>query len=307
MKRLGIFSALGAPKLQFEAAYQIHLLREVRAHVSELIVVSHITRDDDAFAEVSKIADRIINPEVPALRSTMEGHKMALDALGRSGLGAFDEVLMFDATNYGPVVDLGELFARMGEVDCDFWSVNHYRPLKDNRIDEGFTAEVLPKIDFCLFRRSAIDRPEFARAWADISPQPDYFRNMVKNELTLMHRLVVAGLTPGFAIDPDLMKTMEPGMTEVIPMLEAGSPLVAKNSFMLDPIVSEMQALDGRMVLDWLTTRTAYDTGLIWDSIIDKYPLRQIHTNLEEIRVIDDGPLPAEKESWSFGKIAVMA
>ncbi|MEM7507756.1 MAG: rhamnan synthesis F family protein [Pseudomonadota bacterium] len=307
MKRLGIFTTLGSTATQIDADYVIEALKGFRSAFDYLVVVTDITQEADYYDQVNDIADHLVRTGLRRIGAAVEGHKAAIASIGQENLESYDEVVLFDAANFGPVCDVEAMFADMAVRECDFWSINHTKPQMDPRIADRFTAKVLPKLDFVAFRKTCISHPAFAGFWANVTARENYFENLVETEMTFFQTLIDEGLNARYYIDPAKMKTADPAIMEIIAMLEAGAPLVSKNSFVLDPIVTEMQALNGRQVMDWLDAHTNYDTQLIWDSLIDKFPLRTIHTNLEEVRVIEDRPVAMEKTEWSFGKVAVFA
>ncbi|MEM0922300.1 MAG: rhamnan synthesis F family protein [Pseudomonadota bacterium] len=307
MKRLGIFTTFGAVETQVEADYVPVLLEGLRPHLDYLVVVTDITPEAPYFDRINALADHLVRTGKSRISSTLAGHQAAIRAIGRENVAAYDEVLLCDSTNFGPVQPVDTLFEEMGRRDCDLWSLHHTRPELDPRIAERFTAKLLPKMEFIVFRKSCTADPIFFEFWEKAQPRANFFENMVENDMTFFQALEDKGLRAAYAIDPAATKTADPAMMEIITQLEQGAPLVAKNAFVLDPIVSEMQAMDGRRILDWLKAHTDYDTTLIWDALIDRYPLRTLHTNLEEVRVIEDRPADTPKTEWSFGKIAIFA
>ena len=307
MKRLGIFTTFGTTELQVGSDYVLTLLEGMRPHLDYLIVVTDITPEQENYDQVNAIADHLVRTGQSRIGSILEGHQAALTSIGRENLTAYDEVILFDSTNFGPVRPFAPLFEEMGQRDCDLWSLHHTRPSLDPRIAERFTAPLLPKMEFIAFRKSCISDPLFFEFWENAKPKANFFDNLVENDMTFFQGLADRGLNVEYALDPEETKTADPAMMEILTLLDLGAPVVARNAFTLDPIVSEMQAMDGRRVMDWLEANTDFDTKLIWDALIDRYPLRTLHTNLEEVRVIEDRPADAEKTAWGFGRIAVFA
>lgn len=313
MRRLAIFSTIGAAHRQVSHDYIPVLLEGVRPHVDTLVVSTTARDDCRHFTRVTEICDRLVpdrdqGGSLPDKITFVGARKAAMLELGREYLSQFDEVLLFDSSNFGPLRELTPFFAEMDGRDCDIWAVNHFNPAHDKRFrNETETRPIVPNMDFICFRRAAFEDPDFWDFWENVDADAGDWGNFVNGELALLTALIEKGKTVSYYVDPAGMRTAQPSIMEALEMLKAGSPVLTRNLVTADPLVSEMQALDGRRVLDWIEENTDYDTNLVWESLLRHYPLRQIHTNLEEIRVLDDGPACHDRTEWSFGKVAVFA
>ena len=112
----------------------------------------------------------------------------------------------------------------------------------------------------------------------------DYLHYRIAGEYRLHSALNRAGFLWQPYLDPDSFHTIEPMLFEAEGVVDFGCPLVLRNIFTLDPLTSDMQAIDARGLIDKIRQRTDFDIRLIWESILPYYPLRLLQSNMDEMR-----------------------
>ena len=133
MKRLGIYSSIGPAVGHFVDDYQLHALTGILPVLDAVHVVTGIEEGTTAHGEVSAIATSVFKPRKPFLW-TGEGYRDALSRFSAGELAGFDEVMLFDASFFGPIFPIKEIFAAMADKSCDYWSATYF----DTKLDRRF-------------------------------------------------------------------------------------------------------------------------------------------------------------------------
>jgi len=302
---VGIYVCIGTRRNQVKD-YVVYCLRQYRKVLDYLVVVTDIEPDHEHYDDVHSIADQVVLSGDRTIPWSGSGYKTAVQALGNEFIQKFDELLLFDATFYGPIFPVEEAFETMSERECDIWSMTYFDPSLDKRFRIETTERIM-NWSFCVVRSKALRSDAFAAFWAGMPDVNTYLKQFVQNEAAFTLAMCAADLRCAFFADGPQIKTGDPRMFQALKLVRARCPIVQTNIFTVDPIVHDMQAMQSRDVLDEIERTTDYDTGLIWRSMLRHNPLRTLYTNLEQLEIIPDVRAEPEKSTWDFGgKVAVL-
>ena len=176
MKRVAIYAHYdGHDVVKRYVEYQLRRLREV---CDEIVFVSTAALPETELAKVRPYCARA------TLRENV-GYDFAMwqqELLHRS-LDDVDELVLTNSSVFGPLFLLGDAFARMAPVACDFW---------------GMTDSPTPlwhlQSYFLVFRRAALGHPCFGQFWQSLFPYRTKRQLIYSYELGLSTFLVEHGL-----------------------------------------------------------------------------------------------------------------
>ncbi len=90
--------------------------------------------------------------------------------------------------------------------------------------------------------------------------------------------------------------SQQPHLLESGALIEQGHPFLHRSFLLLDPLVFEMETLDGRRTLDAIAEYTDYDVDMVWDVILRSNSLRDIEAKFEELTIIDHDEIKRKSE-----------
>jgi rhamnosyltransferase len=298
MKRLCIYSTIGDDTVQVPGRYVPYALRQYKAVVDRLVVVTDIPADHPRFDEINQLADLIVRSPGGSIRLSLEGYRLGFAAIAASELQTYDEIIFVDSACYGPIRAMGPILDDPERQSADFWSIGYAARKPPPHTTERDLGREMTLSLFSVSRRVAASREfqDFMRA-----------ERAVKQDLHLV--LEGAGFKWHSFVQPNEVRTHEPMLYEAPELVRAGCPVVLKNVFSLDPLLADTLAIDGRAVLEAIKEKSAdFDVAMIWESILPHYPLRMIQTNMDDLRVFESNSDEVPKGKWDFGgKIAVVA
>lgn len=306
MKRLCIYAAIGRPADQVCGRYVPHILKELKAVADRLVVVTDVEAGHAQFAEIDKLADRMVRSPKARIRRGVDGYRLGLAAVDPAELATYDEILFVDSTCYGPIVPLAPILDDPQRLKLDFWSIG-FIAKGDETLPNSKIIRLMTLNFFTVNRRVAESRAfqDFMRVG---NVAGDKIRLVASRER--LHRaLIRAGFNWGSLIKQEQTRTTEPMLCEAAELLRDGYPIISRDVFTQDPLNADMRAIECRAVLQALRqSGSNFDEAMIWESLLPHYPLRVIQTNMDDLRILESGSAEATKRQWNLGgKVAVMA
>jgi len=168
MKRLVLFSFYDHEDIVDD--YVLYLLASFKGIAEEIctIVNGHLTSSSQKKLEnFSKILMRE-NKGFDAW-----GYKHGLEKYGYEELKRYDEIVCLNHTCFGPVFPWKEMFERMSQVDCDWWSL-----FQDHCPQNLLPGEHMPSY-FIVYRKSLVMTQYFKEFW-DTMPEIKNYEDDVR-------------------------------------------------------------------------------------------------------------------------------
>ena len=123
IRRLGIYFFFDSEGVVDD--YVIYYLQQLRTVCTEICVVVNGLLNNMVNISLQKCCDGLLVRENIGFDSW--AYKEALESYGFDTIAKnYDEVLLNNFTNFGPVYPFSEMFTEMGRKDCDFWGHNRY-------------------------------------------------------------------------------------------------------------------------------------------------------------------------------------
>ena len=119
MKRIGIYFFYDQDGIVDE--YNLVLLRDLKENLEKLLVVCNGALTPEGKARFASVADEVLLRENQGF--DVWAYKEGMAHYGWSELSRYDELVLLNFSNYGPVYPLAEMFAAMAEREADFWGI----------------------------------------------------------------------------------------------------------------------------------------------------------------------------------------
>lgn len=158
-----------------------HSLNAMRSKCATTIFVSNSPVIENDRVELLPICSQI-------LLNTNSGYDFYMWklALEKADLSLYDELILMNSSVYGPVSDMGPVFAEMESLECDFWGIT-----------ECFQLQPHIQSYFLVFRRPVIASQAFNNFWEGVLPYLNKLQVIQSYEVGLTQWLVESGFKPG--------------------------------------------------------------------------------------------------------------
>lgn len=257
MRRLGLFLFSDSENIIDDYVY--YLLDDLTQNLDHLCVIVMDLKCKKSF---EKYCDDILvksnqDMGIGIWKDVISNH------FGFEELKKFDEVILFDNSFFGPIYSFKEIFAKMDEVQLDFWTI-----LSDNNGEMDYPSN----FQFIAFRNSIIKTNDFKKYWSNINESDveklnyesvfiDYFTGRGynwNNYLNLVN-------PPGSELETISYKF---NIHELL--AEYKLPLINIQSFKLLKKIhlKYNNGLDLSLTMDYLKNNTDYDVSLIFNHLL---------------------------------------
>lgn len=288
--------------------YIPYLLNSLRPHLSKIIFVVNGDLTEASRRKIKPIVDEIIIRQNVGF--DVWAYKEGLDHIRDHYAGAFDEVVMFNHTFFGPLYPASEIFEKMEATRCDFWGLTaHKKQIEEDRRGKHEIPFHLNSY-FISVREPMLSSDAFRDYWATMPMIETYQQSIHDHELRFTRHFQDLGYVCGSYMDPEKFGDPYPAFTEVDATIAARSPVFKRRSLFNDPIYQDERGIDVPRALRLIEENTDYDVSLIWKNLLRSTPARTLNTNAANLRVLPDLPPPADApgvEATKSLKIAVCA
>ena len=147
--------------------YKLHFLKALSKLSDEVLVVVNGSLPADDISTLSQFG------EVKCRGN--EGYdtaafKFGIESIGHEKLSTFDELLLVNDTNVGPLSDLSVVFEKMAERKLDFWGISYGEPQPDfTGFNPYHTIPVHLQSYFLVIEKSLLKQPEFFNYWQNLT------------------------------------------------------------------------------------------------------------------------------------------
>lgn len=282
--------------------YYILLLRELRVFLSRIVVVvnGHLTVESER--SLRSLTDELLIRE--NIGFDVAAYKFGLDYVGFDNLGAYDELILFNHTFFGPLFPLEEMFSAMECRVCDFWGVSAHREVRPNPFTGGSVLPFHLNSHFVAVRSSIAGSNHFKEYWRALPEINSYNESILLHETKFTKHFQDLGFSVEVYLDPNKLGTDYGLLEEVDFAIANRCPIIKRRSFFVDPALADKLALDLPRALAELSKAAKYDVRLIWTNLLRMHELRILHTNAALMSILDS-QMPSNRGAWVHLRIAV--
>lgn len=271
MKRVALFFMYD--KYGVVDNYIVYLLQDIKNNVDELVTIVNGSLNEQGIETLGKLSDKVIYRSNTGF--DVFAYKCGLDYLRENDIGKWDEIVMFNFTNFGPVYPFAEVFDKMDEEKVDFWGLTlHYGMKTDpyHRCKYGYIPEHIQS-SFIAVRKNLFMNEVFWNYWDKMPVIKDYVDAIVNHEAVFTKYFSDKGYTYKAYVYTDDLKDIHPYPLMTMPVELISNrkcPVFKRKTFFnyYDELLDVSVGNQCRELYDYLRNNNLYDTDLIWESIL---------------------------------------
>ena len=267
-KRLGIYFFYDAEGIVDK--YVVYYLKELSTVCEEICVVVNGDLNEDGEKQFRAYSNKLIIRKNRGFDSW--AYKEAIESYGYNYIAdQYDELVLSNFTNFGPIFPFQEMFDAMKKCDCDFWGHNRYP-------DHGSYIAGTHVIDhiqsyFSVFRKSVLKSPSFKRYWCTLSLPQNYQQAIIFHEVRYTRYFEELGFVSTTFIPWEKYRdfgTNAPVFYAYRQMTEDRSPLLKRKVFYVKGGSFEFPQFDKYSpydIMQYIKEFTKYDTRFIEENM----------------------------------------
>ena len=284
MKRIGIYFFYDQAGIVDE--YNLVLLRDLKQNLEKLLVVCNGELTPEGKARFSSVADEVLVRENRGF--DVWAYKEGMAHYGWSELSRYDELVLLNFTNYGPVYPLEEMFAAMEQREADFWGiVMRYGFPHDpyNRCKYGYIPDHVPSA-FMVIRNRMLCSEAFQQYWDTMREIKSYEDSICYHEAIFTPDFAAQGFRYALYIDTEDLKPYwdYPLMLYPLELVKnRRCPLFKRKSFynIYEEFFIGSCGEATAEFYAYLRKETKYDVNLIWDNLLRTVNMADIKDRMQ--------------------------
>ncbi len=276
---------MGRDKMKRAAIYVFHdpqkvvdryvpvFLREMKRFVDHLLVVVNGEADETGMQRLRGEADEIMVR--PNEGYDITGYKEGIRHIGWEKLAEYDELILVNSTNYGPLYPFDEMFETMSARDVDFWGITKHHQVDFDVFGTckyGYVPEHIQS-SFMVIRQPMLSGAFFKARWEELPVIHSYAEAIGFFEVIFTKEAVEAGFKADVYVNTDDLEgyTRYPLMMmsdELI--IRRKCPVMKQKSFSQNyyDIITDTIGNATADTFRFIDEHTAYDIDLIWENIL---------------------------------------
>ncbi len=305
LKRLAIFVMYDKEGIVDD--YITFLLRSLKVHISELVIVCNGTVLEEERYKLEQFTHQIIVRENNGF-DIMAWRSVILEYLLHGKLQFYDEVIILNDSFYGPVYSFQDMFQKMDNENIDFWGITRHPESYD--AVRGCIPEHIQSF-FVAIRKRMFVNADFFSFWdkLDLSNK-GLLDAIMEFELRFTEYFSQLGYcwdvyTKTEDLDSPVDNTLNFNPYYLTPLelvKEYKCPIIKKKA-LIDENLQAVAGEEAERLIEFLQNHTEYDTKLIWDNlirIIEKDKLYQAFHMNYVLSGSSDAPLPQKSKIVLF-------
>lgn len=302
MKRLGIFCTGDSEGIIDD--YIIYLLQEMNKELRHLSVVCNGKLSPEGRRRLETCtADIIVCP-----KTEFDAEIWAEAVLRKSAaLAAYDELVLFNDSFYGPLYPFAEIFDTMSrKPEIDFWSITVHGEAKDEtgKNPYGCAPEHL-QLYFLVIRSRMLHSPEFLAHWQSLMASENLQEELELHDSCFTKKFFDMGFQYAAYCDTrEWEKIYDRNIdhcmmsTEIL-LKNYKCPILKKKVFQVlrDHYLQENYGNEPRKSLDFIKHRTGYNVELIWQNLLRNQNIAVTKANLGLDYILPDEALSSNVQT----------
>jgi len=272
-KRIGIFFLYDPKGIADNSV--LYFLEQVKPHFAKLIVIVNGLLNDESRKNLIKIVDDVIVRENIGFDAW--AYKTAIDSLGWKKIEQYDELTLFNFTNFGPLYPFSEMFNIMDNKKLDFWGItkHHGHSYWNVQIEEHIQSH------WISIRRNMFSSEDFKEYWKNLPPINNYDDAVFKHEAIFTKKFERKNFKWDVYVNTDSIKEYSEYPLFDNPMKliqDYRCPIIKKKCFAFDYVISTGENLS--KAFKYIKNNLDYNTDFIWETILRLYNYADIKHNL---------------------------
>lgn len=274
--------------------YVTYLLSQIRKNVDRLVVVINGKLSSDCRIQLKTISEYIFVRENTGF--DFGAWKCALtDYIGWEAIKKYDQLILLNDSCFGPFYPFEEIFQKM-DGSADFWGLVAHGEIKTVNPFGLCPYGYLPahiQSSFMVIENNMLHSDNFEEFWTNIKLAEDYQRAVALNECVFTKYFEDLGYSWSVLVDtkdldgnaPTAHSFFSPGQ-----LLLRGMPMLKVKAFSqsLDDLLNVHMVDDLNIGMKYISEHTKYDVDLIYEHVLRRCNIADIHDTLHLDYVISD-------------------
>lgn len=252
--------------------YNFYMLRDLRQNLDKLYVVVNGKLTEESRKKFAELADDVYVRENTGL--DVWAYKDGMAHIGWDVVTSFDEFIMMNHTNYGPVYPFREMFEEMDKRDVDFWGItkhngHDYDPY--NACEYGYIPAHIQS-SFIAVRRSMMLSDVYRKYWEDMPMIKSYEESICRHESVFTEKFTRLGFRSDVYVNTDDLKDVSeyPLMMMPVELIKnRRCPIFKRKSFfnIYEELMDVSCGQASVELYNYLRHETEYPIDMIWDNL----------------------------------------
>lgn len=302
-KRIGVFFQYDPHGIADNSV--LYFLQEARPYFEKLFVVVNGLLTLESREALTKIADEILVREDKGYSPW--AYKAAIDKLGWSQIEQYDELTLFDFTNFGPLYPFSEMFEVMSIKDVDFWGITkNYGCGSQKQTSEHI------QLYWISFNKSMLNSQLFRGYWEGLPKIGTYEDYLNKFKIKFTHFFENQGFKWDVYLNTDNLKEYGKNPLLYSPLAlikDYRCPIIKKRCFFNNyhNVLSHNTGEEIVGAFEYIKSNLNYDINFIWENILRLHNYADIKNNLHLNYILPSNVLlPANNKVRHQEKVALI-
>ncbi|MGN0973048.1 MAG: rhamnan synthesis F family protein [Aristaeellaceae bacterium] len=299
VKRLGIFTFY--EKDGVVDGYVLYFLEHLVKLTERLVIVVNGKLSTDGRKALQKITGEIVLRDNTGFDAW--GVREGLMHVGLKKVAGYDELIVANDTNFGPVLPLEDMVNTMAARKVDFWGISSHAGFESDPFQcnpYGFVPEHVQSY-FYAVRRSLLGSEVFRRFWTELPALPDYNHAVGLYETVMTRYFTEHGYTWSTYMDAEAYYPLTDNPLIAAPVeaiRDYHCPIFKRRAFFqdYDYLTTYTGQHTAAQLMQYLEEETDYPTDLIWENLIRTVHMCDLVQNLHLAQILDKhhyyGPAP---------------
>ena len=263
--------------------YNIYLLHDLKKSVDHLMVVSNGSLPEEEYRKLETVSDEVYERENEGF--DVWAYKKGIEKAGWDVLEKYDEVILLNFTNFGPVYPFSQMFLETDKYEADFWGITeHYGHDYDpyQKCKYGYIPRHIQS-SFIAVRKRMVSSPDFRNYWQNMPMIHDYAEAICFHEAIFTKEFTEKGYTSKVYVDTTDLKEFSdyPLMLYPVELIKNRKCPIFKRKTFFNQYEEFLDISCGQSALElyeYLRNFTDYDLNMIWDNLLrtaNMYDLKQ--------------------------------
>lgn len=271
-RRLGIYFFYDAQGIV--DGYVYHFLDGIRPCLCELYIVCNGSVEEAALERFERYAaGNVLVRENRGL--DVGAYRAAIERVGFDRLGDYDELVLMNATVFGPLTPFTEMFASMSVRDLDFWGITSHAGVEGNPFPQNGLKDLPEHIQshFLVLRKELLRSPSYREYWDSLPEIRTYEDSVSHYECTFTRHFAALGFQWATYTGTEHLAhvSAQPIMTmPAVLVRDRRCPIVKRRCFFQDRsvLLNDTNGDQGREVFEYIRDHLEYDVELIWENLL---------------------------------------
>ncbi len=263
--------------------YNIFLLNDLKKNVDYLLVVCNGTITGEGRNKFESVATEVIERENKGF--DVWAYKEGIEKTGWDVLEDYDEVVLLNFTNFGPVHPFAEMFSEMDKKELDFWGITeHYGHNYDpyHKCKYGYIPRHIQS-SFIAVRQQMVKSAAFHEYWEHMPMVHDYAEAICLHEAVFTEDFSRKGFQSEVYVKTEDLRdyTDYPLMLYPVELIKNRKCPIFKRKTFFNLYEEFLDINCGQPAIElyeYLKNETQFNMDMIWDNLLrtaNMYDLKQ--------------------------------